>query len=52
MGCRFPKKGPPSMLGTAQSSADPPFLSKTFDANAKKDNAKAKKGRDDWDGNL
>jgi hypothetical protein len=32
------------MLEIAQSSADPPFLSKTYNAIAKKGNAKAKNG--------
>jgi hypothetical protein len=34
-----------------QSSADPPFLSKTFNANAKEGNAKAKKGETTGKGN-
>jgi len=44
MGLLLSKEPPASMLGIAQSSADPPFLSKTFDAIAKKDDAKAKNG--------
>ena len=38
----FPKNDPPSMLEIPQSSTDPPFLSKTSNATAKKGNAKAK----------
>jgi len=46
----FPKNDPASMLGIPQSSADPPLLSKTFNAAAKEFNAKAKKVQDDWHG--
>jgi|HubBroStandDraft_6_1064221.scaffolds.fasta_scaffold15758_3 hypothetical protein len=44
MGCCFPKNDPPSLLGIAEGSADPPFQSKTFSAIAKKGDAKAKEG--------
>ena len=44
MGCCFPKNDPLAMPGIAQSSAGPPFLSKTFHAITKQGNAKAKKG--------
>ena len=36
MGCCFPKNDPLSMLGISQPSVDPPFLSKMFNAIAKK----------------
>jgi hypothetical protein len=35
-GVSLPKNDPPSMLGIPQSSADPPFLSKAFNAIAKR----------------
>jgi hypothetical protein len=42
MRCCFPKNNPPSIHEIPQTSADPPLLSKTFNAIAKKYNAKAK----------
>jgi hypothetical protein len=50
MGCCSPKSDPLSMLGIAQSSADPPFF-QTFNAIAKKGNAMAKNGETTCMGN-
>jgi hypothetical protein len=44
MGVAFQRRTPSSMPGIDQSCVDSPFCQKTFNANAKKDNAKAKKG--------
>jgi hypothetical protein len=51
MGFCFPNNDSRSTLGIPQSSADSPFLSKTFNAIAKKATQKQKR-RDDWQGDL
>ncbi len=45
MGCCLPKNDPPSMPGISQSSDDPSFLSKIFNAIAQTGSAKAKSSR-------